>query len=199
MSCKHLTTLKSTYLKLRYLISAKAIFVGHGLKNDFKVLNLIVSFSGFCHIWILLACFDFGVISIPDCVKVVVFESIVAYQVIVFTSICTPFSWKSYNLVLKLSVLVISNLCWIWFISILLSYAAESYTPIIYTPPLYLYNFVIRLPYFFKPSLVSVSICSEPHTLIPLFPQWCERGDIQWWWNSVPLHYITSMAGFSQV
>lgn len=42
LSCRYLTTLKSTYLKLRYLINAKVIFVGHGLKKDFRVLNLVV-------------------------------------------------------------------------------------------------------------------------------------------------------------
>ena len=97
--------------------------------------------------WVLhdFAVFEFFLLALilvwyllQHCVKVFAFKSIVAYQVIVFTSICTPFSGKSYNLVLKLSVLVISTLCWIWFISILLSYAAQSY----------LHTF-IPLPYIF--------------------------------------------------
>eukprot|EP00727_Mastigamoeba_balamuthi_P006450 m51a1_g2425 hypothetical protein (1175) ;mRNA; f:815855-826879 len=42
ISQKRLTTLKSVYLRLRYLVDCGCIFVGHGIGKDFRILNLPV-------------------------------------------------------------------------------------------------------------------------------------------------------------
>ncbi|TRY81150.1 hypothetical protein TCAL_16774 [Tigriopus californicus] len=42
-STKYLTSMKTTYKRIRYLVDAGCIFVGHGLKNDFDMLNIVVT------------------------------------------------------------------------------------------------------------------------------------------------------------
>jgi PAB-dependent poly(A)-specific ribonuclease subunit 2 len=42
MSERHIVKLKHAYLKLRYLIDRGCVFVGHGLKQDFKMINVVV-------------------------------------------------------------------------------------------------------------------------------------------------------------
>lgn len=38
----YLISLRTAYLKIRYLVDRGCIFVGHGLKKDFQVINVFV-------------------------------------------------------------------------------------------------------------------------------------------------------------
>mmetsp|Transcript_12249 Transcript_12249/g.16972 ORF Transcript_12249/g.16972 Transcript_12249/m.16972 type:complete len:491 (-) Transcript_12249:128-1600(-) len=42
ISTRHLVTLKSAYLRLRYLADQGVTFIGHGLKSDFVMINIVV-------------------------------------------------------------------------------------------------------------------------------------------------------------
>lgn len=41
ISKHYVTTLKSVYLKLRYLVDSGCKFVGHGLVKDFRIISII--------------------------------------------------------------------------------------------------------------------------------------------------------------
>lgn len=41
MSTKFLTTLKHVYVKLRWLMDQGCVFIGHGLSQDFRIINLL--------------------------------------------------------------------------------------------------------------------------------------------------------------
>ena len=42
ISTRHLVTMRTAYLKLRLLVDRGCVFVGHGLKTDFRILNIFV-------------------------------------------------------------------------------------------------------------------------------------------------------------
>lgn len=41
-SGRYMTTGKQTYLKLRHLVDTGCLLVGHGLKKDFRMINIVV-------------------------------------------------------------------------------------------------------------------------------------------------------------
>ncbi|KAF0696751.1 Aste57867_12510 [Aphanomyces stellatus] len=42
LSRHHVVSLKTAYMKLRYLVDAGCLFVGHGLRKDFRIVNVFV-------------------------------------------------------------------------------------------------------------------------------------------------------------
>jgi len=42
VSRHHITTMKGAYVKLRQLIDAGCVFIGHGLKKDFEMINVVI-------------------------------------------------------------------------------------------------------------------------------------------------------------
>eukprot|EP00920_Eleutheroschizon_duboscqi_P018069 GHVT01043195.1.p1 GENE.GHVT01043195.1~~GHVT01043195.1.p1 ORF type:complete len:131 (-),score=28.17 GHVT01043195.1:744-1136(-) len=47
-STRWLTTKQAVYHKLRYLVQAGCIFVGHGLQKDFRIINMFVPMAQVC-------------------------------------------------------------------------------------------------------------------------------------------------------
>ncbi len=54
ISPHNLVTLKSAYIRLRALVDQGVIFVGHGLKKDFQMVNLVVPPHQVCVVCVLV-------------------------------------------------------------------------------------------------------------------------------------------------